>query len=618
MSITLDTQTVQSLVTPRGMSDPLVSALFVKREQKVLVNLVRLLQKLEQESPDLVQRTGFRSAIQQLTKYPAVIQKQVLRYSSVRFWVEVAWGLVYKQSHMKFPELHIETHLRDFWRITLACAWLAQDSSFVCDVMADKDGRLSLPGTHCYIESAQLVAYARVHVQSVDDEWQLQVNGQQIDYVVRQVPQIHHIELNAVDHDHRLNGRTSFEYEVLDDASIVKWQSVLEESMAWIAQANAKLYEEIVNWTTAFVPVVSKSVEVHLSATFHQSPSIMALSWTPDSTVMSEAIVHEYHHQKLNALMDVTDLMAGAYGEAIYYSPWRPDPRPLSGIYHGAFVFQAVLEYWHDFFRQGVLTYDTERVQQRMHLVSYQTAAALGTLLTEAELTDIGKSLVEGMQANLDMMSESLPDIGEVIESRIRESMTQHRETWLSAHQGSERARAAVVQTVSQSGVERTPLQQLAVALGVSEYSIHILPHQLQGYFVEDVILNKVVQLYDEQQLGIVNDLLKQCAHDNPLLSALIQGHMGYIKGEYVAALSSYSAVIQLLPSSAYAWSLAAFTLRHIGELEVAHLILANLGMLVTSPTAHNQSEQQQRYQWAEMRSSTLVEIWRYVDAVSV
>ena len=111
MSITLDPTTIQSLTTPRGMHDPLVHALYVKREQKVLVNIVRLLQKLQQEAPALVERSGFAAALAHFSRYDSVTQKRILRYSSVRFWVDVAWGLVYKQAHVKFPELHIEMHL---------------------------------------------------------------------------------------------------------------------------------------------------------------------------------------------------------------------------------------------------------------------------------------------------------------------------------------------------------------------------------------------------------------------------------------------------------------------------------------------------------------------------
>lgn len=617
MTITLDTTTVQSLVNSRGIHDSLVNVLYIKREQKVLVNLVRLLQKLEQESPDLVARVRLRDAIQQLMKFPAHVQKQVLRYSSVRFWVEVAWGLVYKHAHLKFPEMHIETHLQDFWRIPMACALLAGQGDFTCDIVSNSQGCVALPGTARYIVSSRMLAYTRVHVRCQAGGMVLAVQGQDIPYQLCQIPTVRSIELNAVDHDHRLNGRTALVYEELDEISLVKWQSVLEESLGWIEQANALLYEEIIGWTTAFVPVVSKSVEVHLSVTFHQSPSIMALSWTPDSTVMSEAIVHEYHHQKLNALMDVTDLMAGAYSEAIYYSPWRPDPRPLSGIYHGAFVFQAVLAYWQDFFRNGVQTYDTARVQQRMHLVSYQTAAALGTLLSEAELTDIGRALVEGMQSNLDVQSENLPDIGTAIQERIRASMQQHRDTWLATHQGDARAHTAVVAKTVPPVSDSSALHELVAYLGISEYTVQLLPIQLQARFFEDVILTKVVALYDEQRLTQLHLLLHQQDTSSAIVVALVRGHSAYIKGEYVAALDAYSQLLQHLPSAAYVWSLVAFALRHIGEVEIAQTIFDQLGVLMSSPVAATPTEREHRQAWAKAQAPALAEVWHYVDSLA-
>jgi hypothetical protein len=33
-------------------------------------------------------------------------------------------------------------------------------------------------------------------------------------------------------------------------------------------------------------------------------------------------------------------------GQARYYAPWRPDPRPLGGLFQGAYAFLAVADFW--------------------------------------------------------------------------------------------------------------------------------------------------------------------------------------------------------------------------------------------------------------------------------
>jgi hypothetical protein len=195
--------------------------------------------------------------------------------------------------------------------------------------------------------------------------------------------------------------------------------------------------------------------------------------------------------------------------------------------------------------------------------------------------------------------------------------MKQHRDAWRVTNRGDERVREVVAAPVLQDVGHRSALHELEEYLGISEYTVQVLPQQLQGYFVEDLILIKVVRLYEDQKLAPLSNLLVQCASDNPLLVALVQGHVAYVKGEYIAALSAYNNAVQLVPSSAYLWSLVVFSLRHIGESDVAQSILANLGILVKSPTATNSLEREQRYAWAEMQSPKLAETWRFVDDIA-
>jgi HEXXH motif-containing protein len=61
-----------------------------------------------------------------------------------------------------------------------------------------------------------------------------------------------------------------------------------------------------------------------------------------------EAVVHEYGHQKLDAILALDPLFRGDGGEAIYYSPWKDDPRPLTGLLHAVYSFAIVLSFYCD------------------------------------------------------------------------------------------------------------------------------------------------------------------------------------------------------------------------------------------------------------------------------
>lgn len=59
--------------------------------------------------------------------------------------------------------------------------------------------------------------------------------------------------------------------------------------------------------------------------------------------LLAEAIVHEYSHNVLNMVIANGEIFNGDVPEEeIYYSPWRNDPRHISGLLHAVFVFNNV------------------------------------------------------------------------------------------------------------------------------------------------------------------------------------------------------------------------------------------------------------------------------------
>lgn len=69
------------------------------------------------------------------------------------------------------------------------------------------------------------------------------------------------------------------------------------------------------------------------------------LTSTGNEFQLAEAMVHEYSHNLLNMVILSGEIFEGQVPlEEIYYSPWRDDPRHISGILHAVFVFTNVSE----------------------------------------------------------------------------------------------------------------------------------------------------------------------------------------------------------------------------------------------------------------------------------
>src|SRR5215472_4965876 len=111
MSINLNLETIQELVLPSKENDPLVHAIYTRQYNRTLVRLHQLHQRIQTETPQLAQDSGFSYAIEVLSTFPSSIQKKILHYPAASFWLDVAWDLVHRHAHIRFPQMHIYQHL---------------------------------------------------------------------------------------------------------------------------------------------------------------------------------------------------------------------------------------------------------------------------------------------------------------------------------------------------------------------------------------------------------------------------------------------------------------------------------------------------------------------------
>ena len=140
--------------------------------------------------------------------------------------------------------------------------------------------------------------------------------------------------------------------------------------------------------------------ERHLSASYQESIGTIYASLHPNPMTMAEALIHEFSHNKLNALFELDPVLVNAFSP-LFRSPVRPDPRPLHGILLAVHAFLPVAHLY-------------ERMLQARHPISanpgfrrrYDSIVAgnhdgAQVLLQHAEPTPVGRGLL-GEIAELD------------------------------------------------------------------------------------------------------------------------------------------------------------------------------------------------------------------------
>ncbi|MGI5429222.1 HEXXH motif domain-containing protein [Streptomyces sp. CA-179760] len=220
----------------------------------------------------------------------------------------------------------------------------------------------------------------------------------------------------------------------LDAAEAEAWQRLFEEAVALLARPGGSgpgrldpaSIRAIVPWgRTSTTPPAPPTVRV--SATSGDSFGAMVVARPSCPLALAETLVHEFQHSKLAALLHLFPLLDDDREER-YYAPWRPDPRHLTGLLHGAYAFTGVAGFWRD--RLAVARDDGAADTAGYHfaLRRLQSRLVVRTLLVEGRLTPQGRALVSGLARTLDgWLREPVPYAAL---TRARTAAALHRAEW--------------------------------------------------------------------------------------------------------------------------------------------------------------------------------------------
>jgi len=130
----------------------------------------------------------------------------------------------------------------------------------------------------------------------------------------------------------------------LDDAALGRWRVVFGEAWRLLVsqvRADAVVLASVLE---CIVPVEPDPAARGISATSVDAFGAVAMSEPADSVALAVGLLHETQHSILNAVQYLFDLMESP--ATVGYSPWRDDPRPASGILHGAYAYLTVTRFW--------------------------------------------------------------------------------------------------------------------------------------------------------------------------------------------------------------------------------------------------------------------------------
>lgn len=149
-----------------------------------------------------------------------------------------------------------------------------------------------------------------------------------------------------------------------------------------------------------------------------------------DEVALASALVHEFQHIKLGALMHLVPLCQEG-STAWFYAPWRDDPRPLAGLLQGVYAYVGITAFWRER-RRAVEGTTLAIADLEFAYARVQTGEALRILADATALTPWGDYLLARLSERLlPWLDEPVPAEAARLAALLA---TGHRAGWRIRH----------------------------------------------------------------------------------------------------------------------------------------------------------------------------------------
>lgn len=184
-----------------------------------------------------------------------------------------------------------------------------------------------------------------------------------------------------------------------------RWVASLREALDLVTTFLPEIRTEMDVVVEQVVPV-GWDAERHLSASYQEAIGTIYASLHPQTMTMAEALIHEFSHNKLNALLELDPVLVNAF-HPLFRSPVRPDPRPLHGILLAVHAFLPVARLYERMYAADHPLARGPDFRRRWREIIRGNHEGAEVLLAHAQATPVGAGLLDEI-AQLDRHFQEL------------------------------------------------------------------------------------------------------------------------------------------------------------------------------------------------------------------
>ncbi|MBK8464884.1 MAG: hypothetical protein IPL32_03555 [Chloracidobacterium sp.] len=324
------------------------------KSQLELLNLARVEQLFQTVAPQLCTLDSFR-ALQSVCELQTESIITVLSHPVSTCWLYRAAELLHAADLEALPQ-----HLDGFAPLAIACFAAARVDCVISDIMLP--AKFSFPGFALMI-NLDRPTRVRLEVKNSSEVGLLRLTCESLEF---ETPIRCDTPETDLTQQHRIIGfprffekRLTFEYgepllcdlfradhTCYSDVDLKLWSRGLRRSESLLERRWPEMYNELSTNLRVLTPTSTAVTKHHSTGSNRTAAGAICTTLTYEPW-FTDGLIHEHRHDLLNKLMLIDGIFEDETSNSlIYYSPWRPDPRPAIGLFHALYVFIAVAAFY--------------------------------------------------------------------------------------------------------------------------------------------------------------------------------------------------------------------------------------------------------------------------------
>lgn len=340
--------------------------------------------------------------------------------------------------------------------------------------------------------------------------------------------------------------------------ALSRWRHLLARAWTVLLRDEPQTAEALRGGLTSLTPTPpSQRLRPH-SMTVGDAFGGIVASEPDDAVQLAVTLVHEFQHTKMSGLFNLAPLCARDTEAfpALFYAPWRDDPRPLAGLLQGIYAFAGVTRFWRAH-RQAGDPDTTALAHFEFALWRRQVWRTLLSVHRNERLTPLGLRFLELLRQRC---SEWLDEPVPAESSALAElAAADHRARWRVHHL---RPAAPAVDAAVRAwldGAARPPAG-LAAALAADP---ELVPDPAARWL--DSVATLARRAFGDRETALAmlrDDPEKAAAH----VTGAVPGDAFLAVGDLAGAETAYLAQLAADPSRTAAWAGLSCTLTTAGS----------------------------------------------------